>query len=123
MPTELGKDDKTHLEVEMIQLKDVKNFKDTYIMDIESEITMKSDGLDTGDTLKRKLNTAHKPLGIPEDVGSYQDNWSITSIDVVFTFFSVLTLVCEVSSSTSIKGNLGVAKMGSAFLIVNPMNL
>ena len=77
----------------MILTKGVKNFKDTYIMDIESDITIKSAGLDTGDALTSKLNTAHKPLGLAEDVGSHKDNWSITSIDVVFT---VLLLVCEV---------------------------
>jgi len=41
LPTELAKDDKVHLKVEMIQVKGVKNFKPTYILDPEAEVEIK----------------------------------------------------------------------------------
>jgi len=49
LPTELAKDDKKHLKVEMIQVKGVKNFKPTYILDDISELTMTPAGIDAGD--------------------------------------------------------------------------
>merc|ERR1719487_1011633 len=39
LPTEMAKDDKKHLKVEMIQVKGVKNFKPTYILDADGEMT------------------------------------------------------------------------------------
>ena len=92
LPTELGKDDQKHLKVEMIQLKDVKNFKPTYIMDVESKITIKPVDIDTGDALKNKVITTLEPLALADAPGVTQDDWSITWVDVVFT---VLPLVCE----------------------------
>ena len=62
LPTELGKDDQKYLKVEMVQLKDVKNFKPTYIMDVESKITIKPVDVDTGDALQNKFNTTLNPL-------------------------------------------------------------
>jgi len=92
LPTELGKDDQKHLKVEMIQLKDVKNVKSTYIMDVESKITIKPVDIDTGDALKNKVSTTLEPLDLADAPGVTQDDWSITWVDVVFT---VLPLVCE----------------------------
>jgi len=92
LPTDFGKDDQKHLKVEMIQLKDVKNFKPTYIMDVESKITIKPVDVDTGDALQNKLSTTLKPLALADAPGVTQDDWSITWVDVVFT---VLPLVCE----------------------------
>ena len=91
LPTELGKDDQKHLKVEMIQLKDVKNFKPTYIMDVESKITIKPVDVDTGDA-KNKLSTTLNPLALADAPGVTQNDWSITWVDVVLT---VLPLVCE----------------------------
>jgi len=50
LPTELAKDDKTHLKVEMIQVKGVKNFKPTYILDPEAEIKITPKNVDTKGT-------------------------------------------------------------------------
>jgi len=41
LPTELAKDDKKHLKVEMIQVKGVKNFNPTYILDQDAEVEIK----------------------------------------------------------------------------------
>jgi hypothetical protein len=98
LPTELGKDDQKHLKVEMIQLKDVKNFKPTYIMDVESKITIKPVDVDTGDA-KNKLSTTLKPLALADAPGVTQNDWSITWVDVVLT---VLPLVCELYVVVSI---------------------
>ncbi len=92
LPTELGKDDQKHLKVEMIQLKDVKNVKPTYIMDVESKTTIKPVDVYTGDALEKKLRTTLKPLVLGDAPGVTQDDWSITWVDVVFT---VLPIVCE----------------------------
>jgi hypothetical protein len=90
LPTELGKDDQKHLKVEMIQLKDVKNVKPTYIMDVESKITIKPVDVDTGDALKNKVSTTLKPLALADAPGVTQDDWSITSVDVVFIVLHVV---------------------------------
>ncbi len=90
LPTELGKDDKKHLKVEMIQLKGVKNFKTADRMYIVSEITIKPVDVDTGDALKNNLNTT--PETTTPAPGVTQDDSSITWVDVVLT---VLPLVCE----------------------------
>merc|ERR1719199_2427322 len=37
LPTELAKDDKKHLKVEMIQVKGIKNFKPAYILDADGK--------------------------------------------------------------------------------------
>ena len=47
LPTELAKDDKKHLKVEMIQVKGVKNFKPTYILDDASDVEIKPGSVDT----------------------------------------------------------------------------
>merc|ERR1719390_319949 len=49
LPTEMAKDDKKHLKVEMIQVKGVKNFKPTYILDADGEMTWTPSGIDTKD--------------------------------------------------------------------------
>ncbi len=90
LPTELGKDDKNHLKVEMIQLKRVPNFKTSYRMDMESEITIKPVDVDTRHALKNKLNTT--PQTTTPAPGVTQDDSSIKWVDVVLT---VLPLVCE----------------------------
>ncbi len=95
--TELGKDDKKHLKVEMIQLEGVKNLKTAYRMDIESAITIKVVDVDTGDVLTNKLNTT--PETTTPAPGVTQDDWSITWVDVVLT---VLPLVCELYVVVSI---------------------
>ena len=45
LPTEMAKDDKKHLKVEMIQVKGVKNFKPTYILDADGEMTWTPSGV------------------------------------------------------------------------------
>merc|ERR1719163_383502 len=47
LPTELAKDDKKHLKVEMIQVKGVKNFKPAYILDADGEMSWTPSGIDT----------------------------------------------------------------------------
>jgi len=47
LPTDLAKDDKKHLKVEMIQVKGVKNYEPTYILDAESEVEITPGGVDT----------------------------------------------------------------------------
>lgn len=47
LPTELAKDDKKHLKVEMIQVKGVKNFKPTYIFDDNSDLEWTPKSIDT----------------------------------------------------------------------------
>jgi hypothetical protein len=99
LSTALGKDDQKYLKVEMIQIKDVKNFKPTYIMDVESKITIKPVDVDTGDALQNKLSTTLKPLVLADAPGVTQDDWSIKWVDVVLT---VLPLVCELYVVVSI---------------------
>jgi phosphoribulokinase len=48
LPTELAKNDKKHLKVEMIQVKGVKNFKPSYILDPDAEVTITPKGIDLG---------------------------------------------------------------------------
>ena len=45
LPTEMAKDDKKHLKVEMIQVKGVENFKPTYILDADGEMTWTPSGV------------------------------------------------------------------------------
>ena len=59
LPTELAKDDKKHLKVEMIQIKGVKGFKPTYIMDMDSEITITPAGIDTAGSPGLKVFQRH----------------------------------------------------------------
>jgi hypothetical protein len=59
LPTELAKDDKKHLKVEMIQIKGVKGFKPTYIMDMDSEITITPGGIDTAGSPGLKVFQRH----------------------------------------------------------------
>lgn len=49
LPTELAKDDKKHLKVEMIQVKGVDNFTPSYILDPEAEVDITLGGIDLGD--------------------------------------------------------------------------
>jgi phosphoribulokinase len=50
LPTELAKDDKKHLKVEMIQVKGIKNFKPAYILDADGEMSWTPSGIDTKDS-------------------------------------------------------------------------
>merc|ERR1719199_824927 len=52
LPTEMAKDDKKHLKVEMIQVKGVENFKPTYILDADGEMTWTPSGIDTKEMAK-----------------------------------------------------------------------
>jgi len=49
LPTELAKDDKKHLKVEMIQVKGVDNFTPSYILDPQAEVDITLGGIDLGD--------------------------------------------------------------------------
>lgn len=49
LPTELAKDDKKHLKVEMIQVKGIDNFTPSYILDPQAEVDITLGGIDLGD--------------------------------------------------------------------------
>lgn len=89
LPTELAKDDKKHLKVEMIQVKGVKNFKPTYLFDDNSDVTWTPKGIDTKDgpglkIFQRTDKWAGKDAVVVGFDGKYNSIKEMSSIEKAF---------------------------------------
>jgi phosphoribulokinase len=89
LPTELAKDDKKHLKVEMIQVKGVKNFKPTYLFDDNSDVTWTPKGIDTKDgpglkIFQRTDKWAGKDAVVVGFDGKYNNIKEMSSIEKAF---------------------------------------
>merc|ERR1712205_256181 len=89
LPTEMAKDDKKHLKVEMIQVKGVKNFKPTYILDADGEMTWTPSGIDTKDgpglkVFQRQTKWAGKDAVVVGMDGKYNNIKEMTKVEAAF---------------------------------------
>jgi len=90
LPTELAKDDKKHLKVEMIQVKGVKNFKPTYILDDVSDLSMTPAGIDTADgpglkIFQRTTKWAGKDAVVVGFDGKYNKISEMSKLEKIFS--------------------------------------
>jgi phosphoribulokinase len=89
LPTEMAKDDKKHLKVEMIQVKGVKNFNPTYILDADGEMTWTPSGIDTKDgpglkVFQRQTKWAGKDAVVVGMDGKYNNIKEMTKVEAAF---------------------------------------
>ena len=95
LPTELAKDDKKHLKVEMIQIKGVKGFKPTYIMDMDSEITITPGGIDTAGSPGLKVFQRHTKWDGKDAVLTLLALLVLSSLALLVLDLRVLTCQCK----------------------------